>query len=151
MTTTCTPFPLSIVSELPNRMRLRGRFLRDPDLDPDYLEAILETIPGVESVRLNGRASSTIIKYDGRTETRAAVLGCVQDLPLEVFKGKNDRKSLPSPLNLSVKGMLTLACFFLPALFAAHIALVLSAPVILDGLICLWNKKLKVEDRKSVV
>lgn len=145
MTTTCTPFPLSIVSELPNRMRLRGRFLRDPDLDPDYLEATLETIPGVESARLNSRASSTIIKYDGRTETRAAVLGCVQDLPLEVFKGKNDRKSPPSLLNLSVKGMLTIACFFLPALFAAPIALVLSVPVILDGLICLWNKKLKVE------
>ncbi len=78
-------------------MRLRGRFLRDPDLDPDYLEAILETIPGVESARLNGRASSTIIKYDGRTETRAAVLGCVQDLPLEVFKGKTTENRYPRP------------------------------------------------------
>ncbi len=38
--------PLTIVSELPNRMRLKGRFLRDPDLDPDYLEATLEIIPG---------------------------------------------------------------------------------------------------------
>jgi Cu2+-exporting ATPase len=126
-------------------MRLKGRFLRDPELDPDYLEATLETIPGVDSARLNGRASSVIVKYDGRAEIRAAVLGCIQDLPLDVFQGKNDRKSPPSFLGLSVKGALSLSCFFLPALFAAPVALVLSAPVILDGLACLWNRKLKVE------
>lgn len=143
--TTCLRCPVTIVSEVPNRIRLKGRFLRAPDLDPDYLEATLETIPGVESARLNGRASSTIVVYDGRTETRAAVLGCIQDLPLDVFNGKNNRKSPPSLLNLSVKGMLSLACFFLPALFAAPLALVLSAPVILEGLICLWHRKLKVE------
>ena len=49
--------PFTVVSGLPNRMRLKGRFLRDPNLDPDYLKATLETIPGVESARLNGRAS----------------------------------------------------------------------------------------------
>ena len=143
--TACTPLPLTIVSEQPNRMRLKGRFLRDPDLDPNYLEATLETLPGVDAARLNGRASSIIVGYDGRTETRAAVLVCIQDLPLDVFNGKNDRKPPPSLLNLSVKGMLSLSCFFLPALFAAPLALALSAPVVLEGLICLWNRKLKVE------
>ena len=143
--TTCTRRPFTVVSELPNRMRLKGRFLRSPDLDPDYLEASLETIPGVDSARLNGRASSVIVQYDGRRETKASILGCIRDLPLDVFQGKNDRKSPPSLLALSVKGTLSLACFFLPALFAAPLALMLSAPVILDGLICLWNRKLKVE------
>ncbi|WP_321495683.1 heavy metal translocating P-type ATPase [uncultured Desulfobacter sp.] len=143
--TVCTHRPFTIVSELPNRVRLKGRFLRDPNMDPDYLEATLETIPGVQTARLNGRASSVIIRYDGRDETRGAVLGCIQDLPLDIFKGKNDRKSPPSLLNLSVKGIISLACFFLPALFAAPLALMLSAPVILDGIICLWNRKLKVE------
>ena len=51
--TACTSPPVTIVSELPNRMRLKGRFLRDPELDPDYLEATLETIPGVDEI---GRA-----------------------------------------------------------------------------------------------
>jgi len=143
--TSCPTSPITIVSELPNRMRLKGRFLRDPELDPDYLEATLETIPGVDSARLNGRASSVIVQYDGRPEIRDAVLGCIQDLPLDVFQGKNDRKSPPSLLGLSVKGALSIACFFLPALFAAPIALVLSAPVIMDGLSCLWHQKLKVE------
>ncbi len=143
--TACIRSSVTIVSDLPNRMRLKGRFLRDPDLDPNYLEAILETIPGVESARLNGRASSTVVIYDGRTETRASVLGCIQDLPLDVFNGKNNRKGPPSLLNLSVKGALSIACFFLPASFAAPIALALSAPVILDGLACLWERKLKVE------
>nr|WP_319490400.1 heavy metal translocating P-type ATPase [uncultured Desulfobacter sp.] len=143
--TACPTSPITIVSELPNRMRLKGRFLRDPELDPDYLEATLEAIPGVESARLNGRASSVIVQYDGRAEIRDAVLGCIQDLPLDVFQGKNDRKSPPSLLGLSVKGALSIACFFLPALFAAPIALVLSAPVIMDGLYCLWHRKLKVE------
>nr|WP_319392265.1 heavy metal translocating P-type ATPase [uncultured Desulfobacter sp.] len=143
--TACPTSPITIVSELPNRMRLKGRFLRDPELDPDYLEATLETIPGVDTARLNGRASSVIVKYDGRAEIREAVLGCIQDLPLDVFQGKNDRKSPPSLLGLSVKGALSIACFFLPTLFAAPIALVLSAPVIMDGLSCLWHRKLKVE------
>ncbi len=137
--------PVTVVSELPNRIRLKGKFLRDPDLDPDYLEASLETIPGVESARLNGRASSVVVRYDGRTETRGSILESIQDLPLDMFQGKNDRKSPPSLLGLSVKGVLSIACFFLPALFAAPLALVLSAPVILDGVICLWNRRLKVE------
>ncbi len=137
--------PLTIVSELPNRMRLKGRFLRDPDLDPDYLEATLEIIPGVESARLNSRASSLIIQYDSRKETRSAVLGCIQDLPLDVFNGKNDRKAPPSLLGLTAKGALALACFFLPKLFGAPLALMLSAPVIIDGVACLWNRQVKVE------
>ena len=137
--------PVTIVSDLPYRMRLRGRFLRDPDLDPDYLEATLEIVPGVESARLNPRASSLIIQYDGRKETRSAVLGCIQDLPLDVFNGKNDRKAPPSLLGLTAKGALSLACFFLPKLFCAPLALVLSVPVIIDGLACLWNRQVKVE------
>ncbi len=141
----CIDRPITVVSELPNRIRLKAKFLRDPELDPDYLEASIETIPGVESARLNSRASSIIVRYDGRTETRGSILGSMQDLPLDMFQGTNDRKSPPSLLGLSVKGMLSLACFFLPALFAAPLALALSAPVILDGLICLWNRKLKVE------
>ncbi|PIE70009.1 MAG: heavy metal translocating P-type ATPase [Deltaproteobacteria bacterium] len=135
---------VSVVSDLPNRVRLKGGFLRDPNLDPDYLEASMETIPGVEGARLNGRAASIAIRYDGRTETRGAILESIQDLPLDMFQGRNDRKPPPSLLGLSVKGVMSLSCFFLPSPFAAPLALALSAPVILDGLISLWNRRLEV-------
>lgn len=137
--------PLTVVNELPNRIRLKGRFLRDPKLDPDYLEATLENIPGVDDARINAKAASVIICYDGRPEVRASVLSCIQDLPLEVFNGKNSRKSPPSLLTLTAKGLLAVACFFLPKILGGPIALALSLPVIAEGAVCLWRRRIKVE------
>ena len=61
------PRQVRIVNELPNRLRLKARFLFDSSLDPDYMEAALEAIPGVENARLNHKAASVIVGYDGRS------------------------------------------------------------------------------------
>ncbi len=139
------PRPVQIVNELPHRIRLKGRFLRDPELDPDFLEARLEGIPGVENARINTRASSIIARYDGRPETRSSILACISDLPLDAFNGKNNRKNGPSLINLAAKGALAASCLVLPALGCMPIALILSLPVMIDALVCLVNRKISVE------
>ncbi len=137
--------PVTVANELPNRIRFKGRFLRDPKLDPDYLEATLENIPGVNNARINAKAASVIVTYDGRPETRSAMLTCIQDLPLAVFSGENKRTEPPSLLALVTKGALAAASFFVPKLLGGTIALILSLPVIADAVACLWRGKIKVE------
>ncbi len=59
------PSPITIAHEMEQRIRLRGGILKNRDLDPDYFEANLETIPGVNEVRINTRAASVVVTYDG--------------------------------------------------------------------------------------
>ncbi len=137
--------PVVVANELPQRIRFKGRFLRDPKLDLDYLEATLESIPGVNKARINAKAASAIVTYDGRPETRSSMVTCLQDLPLEVFSGARNRAELPSLLALITKGVLAAASFFVPKLLGGTIALILSLPVIADAVACLWRGKIKVE------
>lgn len=134
-----------IVAELPNRLRLKARFLFDSSLDPDYMEAALEAVPGVEDARLNHKAASVIVGYDGRSETRAAVLTCVREAPDDFFNGKNNRKGAPSLFFLVLKGIFALSGWFLPPVAGVPVAIVLAAPVIRDGAVSLWNRSLGVE------
>lgn len=136
---------VTIAHELPARIRLKTRVLKQPSLDPDYFEAMVEAIPGVESVRSNFEAGSVVVNHDGRPGVRESVVNCLSSLPSEVFNGKNKRKNPPGLLSVAVKGLLAGATFFLPKIAGGAVALFLSAPVIRDGLICLWQKKIKVE------
>ncbi|WP_245628611.1 hypothetical protein [Salidesulfovibrio brasiliensis] len=63
-----------VVHELPRRLRLRSRRLYDPNLDRDYLRAVVEALPGVDSATVNTAASCIVIEYDGKPETRSRVL-----------------------------------------------------------------------------
>ena len=135
----------SIVHELPNRLRIKAGVLKYPNLDPDYFEALLEAVPGVNRIRSNFKAGCVIVRYDGRHGTRDAVLNCIGDLPEDVFKGKNNRKQPASRLSLAVKGTLGILTFFLPKIVGGVVAVALCAPVIRDGIVCLWNRSLKVD------
>ncbi len=135
------PESVAIAHELPCRLRIKARLLRDPDIDPDYLEAVLESITGVEHARLNSKASSVVIRYDGQGQTKASVLLALSHLPIEVFKGKNNRKPLPSPITLGAKGALAASMLFMPPVISGTIALFMAAPVIIEGISCLWNRK----------
>ncbi len=137
--------PITVVHETKIRLRLRLKRLRSSKLDPNFLEATLEVIPGVELVRVNTRAASVVVEYDGRAESRLAILSCLADLPQDVFNGNGKPKTLLSMLPLAAKGSLALSMLFMPPLLAAPIAFVLSVPVILEGVVTLWRKGVKVE------
>jgi len=134
-----------IAHELDQRIRFRCRVLKNKGLDPDYFEASLESIPGVAEVRVNTRAASVAIVYDGRSETRNSIIICLTDLPGEVFKGQGETRTLQSILSLGIKGGLALSILFLPHIISGPIAIIFSAPVVIDGVITLWTRGIKVE------
>lgn len=142
---TMTKHKILIANELDHRIRIKARYLKSKFLDPDYFEAVMETIPGVDQVRPNFKAASVVFIYDGQPQTRSSILNCVSHLPKDVLNGQNDRKTPPSLLSLVGKGTLAVSCLFFPKVAAAPIALILAAPVIMEGMTALWNRTLKVE------
>ncbi len=135
----------NIVHEIENRIRLRSKILKKEGIDPDYFEAGIENIPGVENVRVNTRAGSVVVVYDGRTETRNSILIGLNDLPEEIFNGNGREKGVQSILSLAFRGAITLSVLVLPKLIAAPVAIAFSAPVIWEGITTLWSRGVKVE------
>lgn len=137
--------PIFVVHEIKTRVRIRLSFLQRKKLDPTFLEATLEAIPGVDTVRVNTPASSVVIHYDGRPESRFAFFACLADLPQIVFNSNAETKTLLSVLPTIAKGGMALSMLALPTVIAAPVAIVLSIPVVFDGIVTLWNRGVKVE------
>ena len=137
--------PIAIAHELDQRIRLRSGILKNRDLDPDYFEVSLESIPGVDEVRINTRAASVVINYDGRSETRNSIINCLADLPGEVFNGRGEPRTLQSILTLGARGGLALSLLVLPPVISGPIAVMLAVPIIAEGVITLWTRGIKVE------
>ena len=96
-----------IVHEIPERLRLYCPGLYDPNFDPAYLDAFLSNIQGVEKVRLNIKAASIVVRYNGDKETRKAVLDLIADMPDEVLQANADKRH-PTD-SLEVAGVLSSA------------------------------------------
>ena len=138
--------PYTISHELPQRIRLCSKQLKNRTLDPDYFEAALENIPGVGAVRLNTRAACAIVSYDGLNQTRNTILSRFSNLPLELFNGRGGFRSLNSMLPVAARGALALSTLFLPQLIGGPLAFVLAVPVLFDGVMTLWTRRgIKVE------
>ena len=83
-----TKHKILIANELDHRIRIKARYLKSKFLDPDYFEAVMETIPGVDQVRPNFKAASVVFIYDGQPQTRSSILNCVSNLPKDVLNGQ---------------------------------------------------------------
>ncbi|PIE58684.1 MAG: heavy metal translocating P-type ATPase [Desulfobulbus propionicus] len=145
MSTNVQQASLTIVHELEQRLRVRSPLFIHSEVDPAYLEATVENVPGVTAARVNTRASCMVVEFDGRSHTREAVLCCLLDLPREVFNGSGQEKTLRSPLSLIGRGTLVGAMLFLPPVIKAPIALAMAAPVIYEGVVTLFRRGIKVE------
>ncbi len=137
--------PVTIAHEMDGRIRLRSKLLGKPNFAPDYFEAVLESIPGVEAVRVNTCAGSVVVYYDGRNATRNAIIDYVLDLPDEAINGQGKIKTLHSILSLIFRGGVVLSLFFLPPFFRASLAFILSTSTLVEGTITLWTRGIKVE------
>ncbi|PIE73643.1 MAG: heavy metal translocating P-type ATPase [Deltaproteobacteria bacterium] len=136
---------VTVVHELEDRLRIRCSMLGNRRLDPSYLEATVENIPGVESARVNTGARSIVVEYSGKNTVRNAILTCLIDIPESLFCGDGQPKTLPSVLTLIGRGALTASLLFLPPLAAAPLALAMTIPVVAGGVITLWTRGIKVE------
>ncbi|MCG8425902.1 MAG: heavy metal translocating P-type ATPase [Chromatiales bacterium] len=71
---------LLLVHETPLRLRFKLPMLVDPLIDFSWMQTWLESIKGVESVRINRHAYSLVFEYDGEVSTRASIIELLSGL-----------------------------------------------------------------------
>lgn len=81
-----------ITHETPNRIRFFGKKLHDPHLDLIYLQAVLASLPGIRSVRINQKATSIVMEYDGKAESKEAFIRLLNHIPKEAYRSDNARE-----------------------------------------------------------
>ncbi|MEA1867984.1 MAG: HAD-IC family P-type ATPase, partial [Thermodesulfobacteriota bacterium] len=138
---------LEIAHELPGRIRLKGPFLSHPALDIPFFEAYILAIEGVEDVRINRKASSILIEYEGNSDTRDRILSSLAVPPKEAL---SDQRYTDARTEADVSGMIMSAAVLLvlpilPVRLKAIISWLSVSPVILEGATTLVTKGLKVE------
>ncbi|WP_320170488.1 heavy metal translocating P-type ATPase [Maridesulfovibrio sp.] len=134
-----------IAHEVKHRIRMRSRRLFDPALDLKYLEAMIESLPGVESVRTNKWGSSIVIQYDGKRKNRERILELLENIPMEAYMpggSGHDDITLPT---VAAQGAAAALTPFMPHEAAAPASWMLGMPTMLEGLHTLLYEGVKVE------
>ena len=135
----------TLVHELPGRMRIKSSLLYDQDLDPGFLTAVLSNIKGVKKVRINCRAGSVIVQYNGSSETKALVIETLCSPPDEVFREDQEYEHLLAAEDVAARAAASLLTLVLPGPLAAPLSVGISLPVIFSGIDTLLNRGIKVE------
>ncbi|MFW5500700.1 MULTISPECIES: heavy metal translocating P-type ATPase [unclassified Maridesulfovibrio] len=134
-----------IVHELPKRIRLKSLILLAPDLDHNYLQASVESLNGVESVRVNGPAFSIAVEYNGASEVRSAIIETLDHIPQEAFLKDNDREHNVDLIDVGARTAAAAATPFLPQPVQAATSWMLGIPGIIKGLETLFTRGVKIE------
>lgn len=136
---------LRIVHDIPGRIRIRSACLGDPFLNARYLEAYIEALKGVGFVRLNKPASSIVIHFDNRMETRNRILSTLENPPSEVITTEFDLSPPPDLTGTLRVGVNLVLALLLPFPLKALLTWFTVAPVITRGAGSLLNKGISVE------
>lgn len=129
----------------PGRLRLRGRALAHPCLDLAYLQALLEALPAVESARINHKARSLIIHFDGGARTRQHLLKLLADLPLNAYRPDAVREQAPDPFRVVVSALLAVATPLLPLPARRLVSWALALPTLGKGIDTLVSDGVRIE------
>ncbi len=137
---------LSVVHETATRLRLRLPMLADPLIDFSWLQTWLESIAGVDKARVNRKARSLVLEYDGQPESRDAILHLLRGLRRErIPSGETepDQVAELAPMLTSAGLMLALPFMSPPV---RRIATFLNiSKILLAGLDTFINRGIKVE------
>jgi len=138
---------LEIAHELQGRIRLKGPFLSHPALDIPFFEAYILAIEGVEDVRINRKASSIVIEFEGNFDTRDRILSLLAVPPQEAIsdQGYTDTRIEADVSGMIMSAAVLLALPILPMRLKAVISWLSVSPVILEGATTLVTKGLKVK------
>ena len=136
---------LRIVHDIPGRIRIRSAFLGDPFLNARYLEAYMEALKGVRLVRLNKPASSVVVRFDNKAQTRELVLGTLENPPPEIITTAFDLSPPPDLTGTLRVGVHLILVLFLPSSLKAMLTWFTVAPVLTKGADSLLKKGISVE------
>ncbi len=137
---------LSVVHETAHRLRLRLPMLADPLIDFSWLQTWLESIAGVTKARVNRKARSLVLEYDGSPDSRDAIVQLLRGLRRErIPSGETqpDQVAELAPMLTSAGLMLALPFMSPPV---RRIATFLNiSEILLTGLDTFINRGIKVE------
>ena len=136
---------LSVVHELDKRIRLRFNALRSRRIDPNKLSSNLLCLKGVESCRVSIAAASVMVRYDGLPDTKRAVIKRLLQTPKDSQLNRFERKiSLEGNKELRNLFLAAIPIFhypFLPPYLRFAMTLTTTAPMMLDGVKSVFEKK----------
>ncbi|MGE4555749.1 MAG: heavy metal translocating P-type ATPase [Desulfovibrionaceae bacterium] len=136
---------LRIIHQIPGRVRLHGARLRDPNLDIDYLRALLEAMPGVHSVRINQAAGSVVIRHDNATHCVDDFMLALSRLPKDAYLPNTEADTGPDLLEVAAHAGAAALTPFLPMPIQAAMSWFLAAPSLVKGAETLLARGLKIE------
>ncbi|CCO22911.1 heavy metal translocating P-type ATPase [Maridesulfovibrio hydrothermalis] len=134
-----------IIHELPRRIRFKSLIMLTPTLDLNYLQASVESLSGVKSVRINGPAFTLVVEYDGSPAVRAAIIKTLQFIPDEAFLDNNEKKHDVDLFDVGARTAVAAATPFLPVPVQAATSWMLAIPGIVQGLETLFTRGVKIE------
>ena len=136
---------LTVLHRSRERLRLRCPALRHRHLDPLYLQALLENVPGVRRVRVNSIAASVTVWHDADATLEERVQGLLDPLPRTVFTmPQSDRESV-NPLTVAGLGVLAVFLRGVPPSIQGGISLLIALPTLLKGIDTLLDRGIKID------
>lgn len=145
-TATVTGNGLRLVHETPVRMRFKLPLLADPLIDFSWLETWLDSMHGVEGVRINRHAASVVFDYDGLELTRNAIFQRLhrlrrRDIPSGAAEPARTAEAAPLLGSLAILLMLP----FLPPPARRLITFLNISGTLFRGLDTLIHRGIKME------
>ncbi|MDI6890291.1 MAG: heavy metal translocating P-type ATPase [Thermodesulfovibrionales bacterium] len=143
-----TYFSISLIHELPDRIRFRMLILRDRSCDVAYIEAYIEAIDGVKEVRINREASSIAVSYDGRPEVKERVIERLSFFSMAIPGYKlisPEEREKKGTFNIIKAGIVLLVSPMLPRRIRAMVTLVSISPLLFRGFRTLITEGIKID------
>lgn len=140
------PNGLKLVHETPNRLRFKLPLIIDPLIDFSWLHTWLESIQGVETVRINRHAQSVIFEYDGEDNSREAIFHFLRELRRQKIPSGDAGTEKPAELApMLTTGGLMLAMPFLSPPARMLLTFLNISKLLIKGVETLLTRGIKVE------
>ncbi|MGE4292151.1 MAG: heavy metal translocating P-type ATPase [Desulfovibrio sp.] len=122
-----------VVHQTVRRIRLRWRRLLCPSLSPEYLEAWIGRLEGVTAVRVNPRACSIVVEYDGREDMGRTLVQGLAEVPEAAFSRPVPAGPRRRLTDVAFHGVLAASLPLLPLAVQAPVAVLMGAPSLIKG------------------
>lgn len=137
---------LRLVHETEDRLRFKLPLLADPLIDFSWLQTWLDSIHGVDSVRINRHARSVVFEYDGTPTTRDTIFHFLRELQRQkIPSGDADAEQVAELAPMMTTGALILALPLLSPQLKMVLTFLNISKILLTGIDTLLTRGIKVE------
>ncbi|PIE43518.1 MAG: heavy metal translocating P-type ATPase [Gammaproteobacteria bacterium] len=135
-----------LVHETPVRLRFKLRLLRDQGIDFSWLQVKLDSLNGVDRVRINPAAMSVIFDYNGEAAAKERIVNCVSQLSVDdIPQGGSEVDELPELAPMLVSSGLIVSMPFLGESQRQILTYLNIFPTLLAGVKTFFSEGIKME------